>query len=55
MLLLVILENGFGFHLDVSLGNAMVDMFGKCKYVDGARLVFDAMAMKDVVSCLKNN
>ncbi|KAM1032209.1 hypothetical protein ACFX15_035208 [Malus domestica] len=41
---------GFGFHLDVSLGNAMVDMFGKCKYVDGARLVFDAMAVKDVVS-----
>ncbi|XP_068319528.1 pentatricopeptide repeat-containing protein At4g25270, chloroplastic-like [Pyrus communis] len=41
---------GFGFHLDVSLGNAMVAMFGKCKYVDGARLVFDAMAVKDVVS-----
>ncbi|KAM2042408.1 hypothetical protein ACFX16_036102 [Malus domestica] len=28
----------------------MVDMFGKCKYVDLARLVFDAMAVKDVVS-----
>ncbi|TQE13596.1 hypothetical protein C1H46_000603 [Malus baccata] len=40
----------FGFHSDVSLGNAMIDMFGKCKYVDGARPVFDAMAVKDVVS-----
>ncbi|KAM1244516.1 hypothetical protein ACFX1X_036302 [Malus domestica] len=40
----------FGFHSDVSLGNVMVDMFGKCKYVDGARRVFDAMGVKDVVT-----
>ncbi|KAB2636820.1 pentatricopeptide repeat-containing protein [Pyrus ussuriensis x Pyrus communis] len=40
----------FRFHTDVSLCNAMVDMFGKCKYVDGARWVIDAMAVKDVVS-----
>ncbi|KAL6206030.1 hypothetical protein ACLB2K_023281 [Fragaria x ananassa] len=40
----------FGFGLDVSLGNAMVDMFGKCKFVDGARRVFDAMPVKDVIS-----
>ncbi|KAB2601956.1 pentatricopeptide repeat-containing protein [Pyrus ussuriensis x Pyrus communis] len=40
----------FGFHSDVALGNAMVDMFGKCRYVDGARRVFNGMAVKDVVS-----
>ncbi|KAM1156578.1 hypothetical protein FF2_027067 [Malus domestica] len=40
----------FGFHSDVSLGNAMVDMFGKCRYFDGARRVFDGMVVKDVVS-----
>ncbi|KAL6283266.1 hypothetical protein ACE6H2_014195 [Prunus campanulata] len=40
----------FGFHSDIALGNAMVDMFGKCKYVDGARQVFDDMPAKDVVS-----
>ncbi|XP_068319529.1 putative pentatricopeptide repeat-containing protein At3g23330 [Pyrus communis] len=28
----------------------MVDMFGKCKYVDWARRVFDAMSVKDAVS-----
>lgn len=40
----------FGFQSDIALGNAMVDMFGKCKYVDGARRVFDDMPVKDVIS-----
>ncbi|KAK9937566.1 hypothetical protein M0R45_014345 [Rubus argutus] len=30
----------FGFQFDIALGNAMVDMFGKCKYVDGAQTGF---------------
>ncbi|KAJ0015004.1 hypothetical protein Pint_21364 [Pistacia integerrima] len=40
----------FGFHSDTLLGNALVDMYAKCKNVDGARRVFDDICIKDVVS-----
>ncbi|EEF49272.1 pentatricopeptide repeat-containing protein At1g20230 [Ricinus communis] len=40
----------FGFNKDLVLGNALIDMFGKCKFVNGARCVFDDMVVKDVVS-----
>ncbi|WCJ40324.1 Pentatricopeptide repeat (PPR) superfamily protein [Euphorbia peplus] len=40
----------FGFNKHLSLGNALIDMYGKCKFVDGARRVFDDMVVKDVVS-----
>lgn len=40
----------FGFDKDVLLGNALIDMYGKCKFVDGARRVFDDMVVRDVVS-----
>ncbi|XP_065865536.1 pentatricopeptide repeat-containing protein At1g20230-like [Euphorbia lathyris] len=40
----------FGFNKHLLLGNALIDMYGKCKFIDGARRVFDDMVVKDVVS-----
>ncbi|KDP41925.1 hypothetical protein JCGZ_26943 [Jatropha curcas] len=40
----------FGFNKDLLLGNAMIDMYGKCNCVDGARWVFDGLVVKDVIS-----
>ncbi|KAL5075185.1 hypothetical protein RYX36_014169 [Vicia faba] len=38
------------FRNDLVLGNALVDMYAKCKRVNEARLVFDRMPLRDVVS-----
>lgn len=40
----------FGFHSDTLIGNALIDMYAKCKCVEDARQVFDDMRVKDVVS-----
>ncbi|KAL6314433.1 hypothetical protein AAG906_025918 [Vitis piasezkii] len=40
----------FGFCSDVLLGNALIDMYGKCRCSEGARLVFDGMPFRDVIS-----
>lgn len=40
----------FGFSSDLLLGNALIDMYGKCGFHDGARRVFDDLPQKDVVS-----
>ncbi|KAI3808596.1 hypothetical protein L1987_24551 [Smallanthus sonchifolius] len=39
-----------GFHRDLLLGNAMIDMFGKCKYLEGAKRVFNDLQFRDVIS-----
>ncbi|XP_014492252.1 pentatricopeptide repeat-containing protein At2g13600 [Vigna radiata var. radiata] len=38
------------FRNDLVLGNALVDMYAKCKRVREARLIFDRMPVRDVVS-----
>lgn len=38
------------FRKDLVLGNALVDMYAKCSRVNEARLVFDRMPIRDVVS-----
>lgn len=38
------------FRNDLVLGNALVDMYAKCRRVNEARLVFDRMPLRDVVS-----
>ncbi|GKA95546.1 pentatricopeptide repeat-containing protein [Tanacetum coccineum] len=40
----------FGLDKDILLGNAMIDMFGKCKCVDGARRAFEELEFRDVIS-----
>lgn len=40
----------FGFHSDTLLGNALIDMYAKCKCVEDARRVFDCVPLKDVIS-----
>ncbi|KAL3813560.1 hypothetical protein ACJIZ3_014828 [Penstemon smallii] len=35
---------------DLVLGNALVDMYGKCKYFEGAENVFSDLSIKDVIS-----
>eukprot|EP01018_Ginkgo_biloba_P033250 Gb_04533 [translate_table: standard] len=39
-----------GLDLDVSLENALIDMYAKCKNVNSARQLFDQMSKRDVVS-----
>ncbi|XP_022852069.1 pentatricopeptide repeat-containing protein At3g16610-like [Olea europaea var. sylvestris] len=39
-----------GFTADVSICNALIDMYSKCGKIDMARLVFDKMCERDVVS-----
>ncbi|KAK7316941.1 hypothetical protein RJT34_00777 [Clitoria ternatea] len=38
------------FRNDLVLGNALVDMYAKCRRVNEARFVFDGMPLRDVVS-----
>ncbi|XP_060195918.1 pentatricopeptide repeat-containing protein At1g20230-like [Lycium barbarum] len=40
----------YGYRADLLLGNALIDMYGKCKYVQGARDVFDDLSAKDVIT-----
>lgn len=40
----------FRFDSDTLLGNGLIDMYGKCRYVDGARWAFESIFVKDVVS-----
>ncbi|CAA7393844.1 unnamed protein product [Spirodela intermedia] len=40
----------FGLHCDLPLGNALIDMYGRCRSPEGARRVFDAMPHLDVIS-----
>ncbi|CAI9763299.1 unnamed protein product [Fraxinus pennsylvanica] len=40
----------YGFGSDLLLGNAMIDIYGKCKYIDDAKIVFDDLRVKDVIS-----
>ncbi|CAK9140723.1 unnamed protein product [Ilex paraguariensis] len=39
-----------GFTTDISICNALIDMYAKCGKIDVARLVFDRMHKKDIVS-----
>ncbi|PQP94019.1 putative pentatricopeptide repeat-containing protein [Prunus yedoensis var. nudiflora] len=43
-----VVKMGFGFCVPVS--NALVDMYGKCGELERARMVFDEMSERDVVS-----
>ncbi|KAK9161833.1 hypothetical protein Syun_008174 [Stephania yunnanensis] len=51
----------FGFSSDLTLCNAFIDMYGKCRHCQGARNVFNDMPVKDVISwtsmsaCYVNN
>ncbi|CAH9069423.1 unnamed protein product [Cuscuta europaea] len=41
----------FGFRYELVIGNALIDMYCKCKHSEGARTVFDDLSVKkDVVS-----
>ncbi|XP_074569148.1 putative pentatricopeptide repeat-containing protein At5g52630 [Curcuma longa] len=40
----------FGLASDLLLGNAMIDMYGKCGFHQGSRKVFDDLPIKDVIS-----
>lgn len=35
---------------DFFLGNSLIDMFGKCRYIKGAKDVFSSLQVKDVIS-----
>eukprot|EP01018_Ginkgo_biloba_P033346 Gb_20187 [translate_table: standard] len=39
-----------GFESDIFVGNALIDMYSKCRSIESARLVFDRMSQRDVVS-----
>ncbi|XP_057817701.2 pentatricopeptide repeat-containing protein At3g24000, mitochondrial [Cryptomeria japonica] len=39
-----------GFELDVSVGTALIDMYGKCNTVEDARQVFDKMPQRNLIS-----
>lgn len=45
-----IIQNNDFFKESVVLGNALIDMYGKCGSTENARSVFDSMPKKDVVS-----
>lgn len=40
----------FGLQSDLLLGNALIDMYGKCRFYEGGRRVFDGLPVKDVIS-----
>ncbi|XP_071709652.1 pentatricopeptide repeat-containing protein At1g20230-like [Rutidosis leptorrhynchoides] len=40
----------FGFQHDLLLGNAMIDMYAKCRYLEGAKRAFDDLELRDVIS-----
>eukprot|EP01018_Ginkgo_biloba_P030770 Gb_22711 [translate_table: standard] len=39
-----------GYESDISIGNALIDMYGKCGSIKIARILFDKMYERDVVS-----
>ncbi|KAJ8568624.1 hypothetical protein K7X08_028157 [Anisodus acutangulus] len=39
-----------GFELELSVANALIDMYGKCGNLEYARLVFNLMVERDIVS-----
>ncbi|KAL8471976.1 hypothetical protein ACS0TY_029276 [Phlomoides rotata] len=39
-----------GFNSDLLLGNALIDMYGKCKHFEGAERVFHDLRIKDVIT-----
>ena len=39
-----------GFSSYLLVANSLIDMYGKCMFVEGARWVFEGMAVKDVIS-----
>ncbi|XP_077220482.1 pentatricopeptide (PPR) repeat-containing protein [Tasmannia lanceolata] len=39
-----------GFTLDISISNALIDMYSKCGTIDVAREIFDRMTKRDIVS-----
>ncbi|KAA8531780.1 hypothetical protein F0562_006503 [Nyssa sinensis] len=39
-----------GFSSDLLLGNALINMYGKCRCSEGAKKVFDDLRVKDVIS-----
>nr|UPT49058.1 pentatricopeptide repeat protein AaPPR1477 [Agave angustifolia] len=41
---------GFGFSSELTLGNALIDMYGKCGLSDGAKRVFNELPKKDVIT-----
>eukprot|EP00250_Pteridium_aquilinum_P012707 c20888_g2_i1 orf=3-2270(-) len=41
---------GSGIDLDITLGNVLINMYGKCSSIDHARKMFERMAYWDVVS-----
>ncbi|RZC67050.1 hypothetical protein C5167_010737 [Papaver somniferum] len=40
----------FGFESDLLLGNALIDMYGKCRFIQGAKKVFYELSTRDVIS-----
>ncbi|XP_051140507.1 pentatricopeptide repeat-containing protein At1g20230-like [Andrographis paniculata] len=40
----------YNYASDLLLGNALIDMYGKCKNVEGAERVFDGLSTKDVIT-----
>lgn len=40
----------FGFETDVSAVNALITMYVKCSHVNSARLLFDKMPQRDIIS-----
>ncbi|PIN21508.1 hypothetical protein CDL12_05778 [Handroanthus impetiginosus] len=40
----------YRFISDLIVGNALIDMYGKCKYFEGAERVFDDLRIKDVIT-----
>lgn len=40
----------YGYSSDLLLGNALIDMYRKCKYLSGAERVFGELCSKDVIS-----
>ena len=41
---------GFGFGSDLPLGNTLIDMYGKCGLIDGAKRVSEELPEKDVIT-----
>ncbi|EPS61845.1 hypothetical protein M569_12946 [Genlisea aurea] len=40
----------YGFSSDTLLGNALIDMYGKCKCIEGAKMVFDGLTSRDLIT-----
>ncbi|XP_021847810.1 pentatricopeptide repeat-containing protein At1g20230 [Spinacia oleracea] len=40
----------YRFVSDLNVGNALINMYGKCKFCEGAQSVFDGLPFKDVIS-----